>query len=387
MDKKIEEKINLSKDDFKENFGSTKEFTVGIEEEFQIIDPDSYELISKYNLLYESAGDWFKKKIQHELFESEIETVTPVCDDVKEAKKQVILNRKSLKELADKNKSKIAAAGTHPFSKWQSQSVTDSEYYQRLLDNLQWIARQNIVFGQHVHVGIGDADKAIHIMNALRTYLPHFLALSVNSPFWEGIITGLKSTRAQIFTRSFLRKGIPPAFSNWNDYIEFEMALVKTNCIKTRGEIWWDIRPHRIYGTLEVRICDVQTKVDDCITLAALIQATIIKLSRLYDEGLRLWAHSAALLDENKWRAIRYGLKGKFIDLEKKEEITTLKAIEDLLKFTEDVVKDLSLGEEIKGVERIIEKGTGAERQLEEYHKTKDFKKLMEYLARETFIY
>ncbi|MBI4743515.1 MAG: carboxylate-amine ligase [Actinobacteria bacterium] len=384
---KVEEKINLSKDDFKENFGSTKEFTIGIEEEFQIIDPESYELTPGYKLLHQSATDWFKKKLQSELFASEIETVTPVCETIKEAREQVISNRKALKKLADENNFKIAAAGTHPFSKWRTQSVTDSEYYQRLLDNLQWVIRQNVVFGQHVHIGIGDANKAILIMNALRTYLPHFLALSVNSPFWEGFSTGLKSTRAQIFTRSFLRKGIPPVFNNWDEYIEFEMNLVKTNCIKTRGEIWWDIRPHRVYGTLEVRVCDVQIKVDDCIALAALIQATIVRLSQLYEEGADLWAHPASLLDENKWRAIRYGLDGKVIDIEKKEEITTVKAIEDLLNFIENTVKELSLEEEIKGISRIIDKKTGAERQLEEYHKAGDFKELMEYLSRETFIY
>ncbi len=367
-------------------YGSTKEFTIGIEEEFQIIDSRSYALVSAAEELFSYASEELKKRLQHELIQAEIEINTDICENISQAREDIISMRNRVIELAKQRGYFLGSTGTHPFSRWQDQKITEMPYYQRLVNELQWLARQNNSFGQHVHIGVGDPEKAIQVINALRSYLPHLLALSTNSPFWQGEFTGLKSTRAQIFNRSFLRKGIPPIFKNWAEYIEFEDTLRKTGCIHERGEIWWDVRPHRDYGTIEVRICDVQMRVDECITLAALVQALIYKLSQYFEEGRTMLKESKELIDENKWRALRHGIQGTFIDISTKSEIPAKDAIKQLIDFVGEAAQQLGSAKELSYIEKWLStEGSGADRQLEIYKKTRSLKDVMSYVVKESF--
>lgn len=370
---------------FDHKYGSTKEFTIGIEEEFQIIDSETYGLVSVAEELFSHAPKELLRFLQHELIQAEIEINSAICENISQAREDITSTRKRIIELAKQRGYLLGATGTHPFSRWQDQKITEKAYYQRLVNELQWLARQNNSFGQHVHIGVGGPEKAIQIINALRSYLPHLLALSTNSPFWQGELTGLKSTRAQIFTRSFLRKGIPPVFRDWASYIEFEDTLKQTGCIQERGEIWWDVRPHRNYGTIEVRICDVQMRVDECIALAALIQALIYKLSRFYEEGREMLVEDKDLIDENKWRALRHGIQGKFINANKKCEIPIRDAIKELIEFISEEACQLGSERELDYLEKWYSKGSGADRQLEIYKETQSLKEVMHFVVEESF--
>lgn len=367
------------------NYGSSKEFTIGIEEEFQIVDPQTFSLVSVVEEIFAHAPEDLLPRIQHELIQAQIEINTGICENVSEARTDITSTRKKIKELVEGRGYLLAATGTHPFSRWQDQKITEKPYYLRLVGELQWWARQNNSFGQHVHVGVGDPEKAIQVINALRSYVPHLLALSSNSPFWQGEATGLKSTRAQIFNGSFLRKGIPPIFANWREYIDFEDTLEQTNCIEERGQIWWDIRPNRTYGTIEMRICDVQMQVEETITLAALTQALVRKLSKMYEEGRELLVEPKGLIDENKWRAMRYGLEGKFIDPARKSESLITDFLKRLLEMLQEETEELGSQKEFAYLENRLSQGTGADRQLEFYKRDNDLRELMGYVVEESF--
>jgi carboxylate-amine ligase len=374
----------LSTDDHR--YGSSKEFTIGIEEEFQLIDLENFSLASVVDEILAHAPQDLLPRLQHELIQAEIEINTGICENVSEARADIVSTRKRIRELVMERGYLLAATGTHPFSRWQDQKITEQPYYLRLVGELQWWARQNNSFGQHVHIGVNSPEKAIQIINALRSYVPHLLALSTNSPFWQGEATGLKSTRAQIFNGSFLRKGVPPIFRDWREYIELEDTLEQTNCIRERGEIWWDIRPNRTYGTIEMRICDVQMRVDETIALAALIQALIRRFSKIYEEGRRLHVQPKDLIDENKWRAMRYGLAGKFIEPESKSEILTTDSLKRLFQWLGQEIDELGSAREFAYLEsRVSEKATGADRLLKFYAGNKDFRELMRYVVEESF--
>jgi carboxylate-amine ligase len=367
-------------------YGSSKEFTIGIEEEFQLIDREDFSLVSVVEEIFAHAPEDLLPRLQHELIQAEIEINTGICENISEARADIISTRKRIRELVEKRGYLLAATGTHPFSRWQDQKITEKPYYLRLVGELQWWARQNNSFGQHVHIGIGNPEKAIQIINALRSYVPHLLALSTNSPFWQGEATGLKSTRAQIFNGSFLRKGIPPVFKSWSEYIEFEDTLEQTNCIRERREIWWDVRPNRTYGTIEMRICDVQMRVDESIALAALVQALIRRLSKMYEEGRELLVEQKGLIDENKWRAMRYGLVGRLIEPSTKSESLITDSLKRLFEWLEDEIEELGSAREFAYLEnRLSERVTGADRQLELYARNKDFPELMHYVVEESF--
>jgi glutamate---cysteine ligase / carboxylate-amine ligase len=245
------------------------------------------------------------------------------------------------------------------------------------------VARANLIFGLHVHVGVEDREVAIHLMNAARYFLPHILALSTNSPFWLGMDTGLKSYRCKVFDK-FPRTNIPDYFPSWGEYDSFVKLLIKTNCIDNAKKIWWDIRPHPNFPTLEFRICDVPLRADETLAIAALIQATIAKLYKLHaaNQGFRLYRR--ALIMENKWRALRYGLEGKLIDFGKQTEVPVRDLIYEYLTFIEDVVDELGSRQHINYIHRILEMGTGADRQLRVYRETGDLKKVVDYMIEET---
>ncbi len=360
-----------------------KLFTLGIEEEFQIIDPETRELRSHIQQILEDGKSILKESAKPEMHQSVVEMGTGVCGDVKQARKEVNELRKNLTGLADSKKLKIAAAGTHPFSDWKTQEITDNPRYHNIVTDMQQVARANLIFGLHVHIGVDDRETAMHIMNAARYFLPHIFALSTNSPFWVGRNTGFKSYRSKIFDR-FPRTGIPDHFTSLSEYDNYIKLLIKTNCIDDAKKIWWDIRAHPYFETLEFRICDIPMRIDETIALTALCQAVVAKLYKLIKQNLGFRLYRRLLINENKWRAARYGISGKLIDFGKKEEIEAKILIGELLEFVDDVLDDLGSREEINYIYKILENGTGADRQLAVWEETKDMKKVVDYIVQET---
>ncbi len=363
--------------------GNNKLFTIGIEEEFQIIDPETRELRSHIQQILEDGKSILKESAKPEMHQSVVEMGTGVCGDIKQAHKEVNELRKNLTGLADSKNLKIAAAGTHPFSDWKTQEITDNPRYHNIVTDMQQVARANLIFGLHVHIGVDDRETAMHIMNAARYFLPHIFALSTNSPFWVGRNTGFKSYRSKIFDR-FPRTGIPDHFTSLSEYDNYIKLLIKTNCIDDAKKIWWDIRAHPYFETLEFRICDIPMRVDETIALAALCQAVVAKLYKLIKQNLGFRLYRRLLINENKWRAARYGISGKLIDFGKKEEIEAKILIGELLEFVDDVLDDLGSREEINYIYKIMENGTGADRQLAVWEETNDMKKVVDFIVQET---
>ena len=285
--------------------------------------------------------------------------------------------------LAKENNLRLASAGTHPFADWRVQEIYPDERYHNIVEDMQLVARANLIFGLHVHVGVEDRETAIHLMNHARYFVPHILALSTNSPFWLGMNTGLKSYRCKVFDK-FPRTNIPDYFPSWGEYENFINLLIKTRCIDNAKKIWWDIRPHPFFNTLEFRVCDIPMRVDESIALAALIQATVAKLYKLYsaNQGFRLYRR--ALIMENKWRAARYGLNGSLIDFGKQSEVPVRDLIQEYLAFVDDVVDELDSREELNYIHTIMEMGTGADRQIKVFEQSGDLKKVVDFIIEET---
>jgi glutamate---cysteine ligase / carboxylate-amine ligase len=317
------------------------------------------------------------------MIQSMIEVGTGICNDVKEARADITNLRGIVAGLARKQGLEIVAAGTHPFSHWQDQKIFDNERYELIVEENQIIARSLLTFGLHVHVGIADPDRAIHIMNAVRYMLPHMLALSTSSPFWVGKDTGLKSYRSEVFTR-MPRTGIPDHFESNSAFQRYVELLIKTGCIDDGKKIYWDVRPHPFFPTLEFRICDIPTRVDDTIAIAALFQALVAKFNRLLDQNLTFRLHHKMLIEENKWRAVRYGLDGKMIDFGKDKEVPIRDLIRELLEFVDDVIDDLGSRKEIEHIHTILERGTSADEQLRVWQETGDIKSVVDHLIEMT---
>lgn len=358
-------------------------FTLGIEEEFQVIDPETRELRSHLAEMFAEGEERMGEQIKREMHQPVIEVGTNICADMREARREVTKLRTEIVRLARANGLRIAAAGTHPFTHWSNVEITDHERYAKLIYDLQMVARANLIFGLHVHVAVEDPDTRIHIMNAVRYFLPHVFALSVNSPFWCGTNTGWKSYRAKVFER-FPRTGIPDYFGSAAEYEDFVKTLVVTGCIDNAKKIWWDVRPHPFFPTLEYRICDVPMRIDETLCFAALFQALTYKLYRLYsrNQGWRLYRRS--LIAENKQRAARWGIGGKLIDLGKRVELPTESLLQELLAFIDDVVDDLGSREEVNYVYEIVQRRTGADRQLEVYEQTGSLQAVVDYICNET---
>ena len=359
-------------------------FTIGIEEEYQTVDPVSRDLRSHIQSeILEKGKVLLQEKVKAELHQAVVEVGTSVCKNIKEAKAEVKALRQNMIKLARDNGLRLASAATHPFADWRVQEITPDDRYKNIVEDMQLVARANLIFGLHVHIGVEDRETAIHMMNHARYFLPHILALSTNSPFWLGMNTGLKSYRCKVFDK-FPRTNIPDYFPSWGEYDNFIKLLIKTNCIDNAKKIWWDIRPHPFFNTLEFRICDIPMRVDETIALAALIQATVAKLYKLYtaNQGFRLYRR--ALLMENKWRAARYGLDGKLIDFGKQKEVPARDLIHEYLDFVDDVADELDSREELNYIREILEMGTGADRQLRVFQKTGDLKQVVDYIIEET---
>ncbi|HVH87393.1 MAG TPA: carboxylate-amine ligase [Terriglobales bacterium] len=362
----------------------TPSFTIGIEEEYQTIDPETRDLRSHiHGEIIEKGKRLMQERVKAEMHQSVVEVGTGVCKNIKEAKQDIRKLRHQMINLARENGLLLAAGATHPFADWRVQEIYPDERYLKVVEDLQLVARANLVFGLHVHVGIEDRETTIHLMNQARYFLPHLLALSANSPFWLGMKTGLKSYRCKVFDK-FPRTNIPDTYSSFSEFENFVNLLIKTKCIDNAKKIWWDIRPHPFFNTLEFRVCDIPMRLDETIALAALIQATIAKLYKLHsrNQGFRMYGRS--LIMENKWRAARYGLDGKLIDFGKETEVNERDLIHEYLEFVDDVLDELDSRAEANYVHEILKNGNGAERQLKIYEQTGDLKKVVDYMVEET---
>lgn len=342
------------------------QFTLGIEEEFQIVDPRTRELRSHVVEILEEGVMLLGEQIKPEMIQSMVEVGTGICRNIEEARADITNLRSVISSLARKNGLVIIAASTHPISRWQDQKIFDDERYELLVQELQTVARSLLIFGLHVHVGVPDRDRQIHIMNAARYFLPHVLALTTSSPFWMAHNTGLKSYRSEIF-KQFPRTDIPDHFDSYVSFQRYIDLLIKTGCIDNGKKIWWDVRPHPFFPTLEFRVCDIPTRVDDTIAIAALFQAIVAKLSTLIEKNLGFRLYRRLLIQENKWRAVRYGLDGSMIDFGKQKEVPTRDLIHELLDFVDDVVDPLGSRKEIEHIHTIMQRGTSADEQLEVY--------------------
>src|SRR6202162_1730375 len=360
-------------------------FPLGIEEEFQIIDPETRELRSHIQQILADGKVLLKEHVKPEFHQSVVELGTEICRDIRAAREQVIELRSELASIAEMAGLKIASAGTHPFSHWMDQLISPDERYVTILNDMQQIARANLIWGLHVHVGIPDREEAIDVMNQARYFLPHLYALSVNSPFWLGQNTGLKAYRQMIFER-FPRTGIPDAFESLSEYDDYLKLLVSTNCIDNAKKIWWDIRLHPFFDTIEFRICDAQSRVDDTIALAGLMQAIVSKLQKLRRQNVTFRSYPRRLIDENRWRASRYGLDCKFIDFGRGCEVDERELLHEMLEFISTEVSELGLQNEIEHVEKILREGTGADRQLRAWERSGgDLKAVVDQIVDETY--
>jgi glutamate---cysteine ligase / carboxylate-amine ligase len=358
--------------------------TIGVEEEYQTIDPVTRDLRSHIGSEIIAKGKTLlKEHVKAEMHQSVIEVGTGICKDVKEAAREIKQLRTEIVKLCTANNLRLAASGTHPFADWRNQEIYPDERYQIIVNDMKMVARANLIFGLHVHIGVEDRETAIHLMNAARYFLPHILALSTNSPFWLGMDTGLKSYRCKVFDK-FPRTNIPDYFTSYGEYESFVNLLIQTNCIDDAKKIWWDIRLHPHFPTLEFRICDVPMRVDETIALVALIQATVAKLYKLHaaNQGFRLYRR--ALIMENKWRAVRYGIDGKLIDFGKRIEVPVRDLIYEYLHFIDDVVDELDSRHEVNYIHRILDSGTGADRQLRIFQETGQLTKVVDYIVYET---
>lgn len=359
------------------------QFTLGIEEEYQVIDPETRELTSHEQKIVEMADRYMNDQVKAEMHQAVVEVGTKICKDIEEARVEIKHLRKTISGLAGELGLRIGAAGTHPFSAWQKQLLTPHPRYNEIINELQDTARSNLIFGLHVHVGIDDRAMGLHIANSIRYFLPHIYALSTNSPFWEGRNTGFKSFRTKIFDK-FPRTGIPDYFESVAEYDDYINLLIKTRCIDNAKKIWWDIRVHPFYPTIEIRICDIPLTADETIAIAALIQALVAKLYKLRQSNLNFMIYKRFLVNENKWRASRYGIDGKLIDFGQEMEVNTRMLIQEILEFVDDVVDDLGSRDAINYIQTILERGTGADRQIQIYEETGSLEKVVDFIIDQT---
>ncbi|HEX5927261.1 MAG TPA: carboxylate-amine ligase [Baekduia sp.] len=361
-----------------EHHFSGPSYTIGIEEELMIVDAGSYELVNAIESLLEDAGaaDTTAGEIKPELMESVLEIATRPAVNTAEAGRQLRALRHQVHEIAARRGLAIGSAGTHPFALWEDQRIASRQRYRELVNALRFVARQELIFGLHVHVGLDDPDKAIHVANGMRVHLPVLLALSANSPFWRGDGTGMASTRLPIF-RAFPRVGVPPSYRDWADYERQIEFMVSSGVMEDYTYLWYDVRPHPKLGTVEIRACDAQTRVEHTLGLAALIQAMVKELAEHFDEGKQLGEYPWQMLDENRWLAARHGLGGELVDLPTNERVATKALAQRLLDRLRDHAQDLGSVAELEGIEDLLARGNGAARQVVVYEANHDLREVM----------
>ncbi len=361
----------------------TPSLTVGIEEEYQIIDPVTRDLTPGFDALVQSA-DAQLADVKAELHQCQVEIGTKVCESIGELRSELVKLRGLVIKAAGEHGLTIASAGTHPFSNWMSMGMTPKERYLGVKSELQDLAHRLLIFGTHVHVGIEDPEFRIDCLNAARYILPHILCLSTSSPFWFGRNTGLHSYRSIVF-KNFPRTGVPRILNGWGDYADLVDTLQRTRSIPDGSKVWWDVRPHHQYPTLEFRVCDVNTRVDEAVCIAAIVQAVVAKMWKLRRDNMTFRVYASDLIEENKWRAVRWGLGGKLIDFGKKEELPTSVLIRELIEwFLDDMLDELGTRKEVEYAFRILKEGSSSQRQLATYARTKDLRAVVDQLIRET---
>ena len=348
--------------------------TIGVEEEYQIIDPETRGLSAFVQQMIDDSKLVLGEQVKPEFMQSQIEVGSKICDDISEVRAEITRLRRIVNDIARKNGRTIVAASTHPFSRWEEQPITDGERYRDLERDTQMVGRRMLIFGMHVHIGFGTTPEArelmIDVQNQLRYFLPHLLALTTSSPFWHGHDTGLKSYRSIIF-ENMPRTGIPPIFSSYQDFLSFLGIFDQAGALGKRSDgkadytkLWWDARPQEDFGTLEVRVSDICTKIDEAVALAAMIQALMAKLIKLRQNNQSWRVYRTEFISENKWRAVRYGLDGHLIDFGKLKSVPMRDLAAEMLEFVDDVVDDLGSRQEIEYIHTLIQEGTSADRQL-----------------------
>jgi glutamate---cysteine ligase / carboxylate-amine ligase len=362
-----------------ENFTSTG-YTVGIEEELMICDGETFGLVNAIETLLEDSA---AGEIKPELMESVLEISTDPCASVAEAGAQLTALRRRVCQTASERALAIGSAGTHPFAMWEDQRIVARPRYRDLIDALRFVARQELIFGMHVHVGLDDPEKAIHVANGMRVHVPVLLALSANSPFWRGDASGLMSTRMPIF-RTFPRVGIPPSYKDWADYERRIGFMVESGVMEDPTYLWYDVRPHPKFGTIEIRACDSQTRVEHTVGLAALIQAMVKELAEHFEAGTPLSDYPYEMLDENKWLAARHGLDGELVDLPSADRVTTKELARRLLDRLREHAQDLGAEGELDAVEDLLARGTGAHRQRVVFEANRDLREVMAEIVQAT---
>jgi carboxylate-amine ligase len=343
------------------NYGNSAPFTLGVEEELQLVNAESFELTSRYAEVFGEAAR-SDERIKAELLQSTVEVATKPARTVGEAIAEARELRRRAHDEAKESGVAVISAGTHPFSRYEHQEVTDEPRYADLVESLQWAVARQLIFGLHVHVGLESAQQAIAVANALRTWLPELLAASANSPFWHGRDTGLGSTRSKVFD-TMPRSGIPPAFASFE---EFELLVdrgVRTGSWDDYTFIWWDLRPHPRLGTIEIRICDAQTRLENTAVLVALVQSLAATLAERYEREGTLPIQPRPLIEENKWRAARFGLEATLVDLERDEERPATEALRALADIAAPAAKRLGCQDELGLLEALLKRGDGAHEQ------------------------
>ncbi len=358
------------------------DFTIGIEEELMILDPESFELSNAIERLLEDNDErsplppGIAGEIKPELMESVLEISTAPCRDLEEAGTQLRALRRGVRQLAERRNLTVASAGTHPFAMWEDQRIVARPRYREIVNALRFVARQELIFGMHVHVGLDDPEKAIHVSNGMRVHLPILLALSANSPFWRSDATGLESVRTPLF-RAFPRVGIPPMYRDWSDYERRISFMVDSGVIEDYTYLWYDVRPHPNFGTVEVRVMDAQTRVEHTLGIAALVQAMVKELAEHYDAGKQLSEYPYEMLDENKWLAARHGLEGALIDLPSSRTVATRALVRRVCDRMRAHARELGGADALEAIDDLLERGNGARRQLVVYEANQDLREVI----------
>jgi carboxylate-amine ligase len=360
-------------------------FSLGIEEEFQLVRRNTGELCSCAQSVLEKSAPYFEKNIKPEMLQSMVEFVSDILPDITAARRELYTSRALLSRLAEEEGLALVSAGTHPTASWREQVRTEHERYFDIEEEYQDVGRSILIFGLHVHVGIEDKELSLTIMNQVRTWLPQLLAISSNSPFWNGRMTGLKSYRSVVWKR-FPRSGMPELFLSRSHFDQYVQHLVEMECIDNGKKIWWDIRPHPFFDTLEFRVCDMPATIEDTLALAALCQALVAKLAQLNEHGKEVPALRRDYIEENKWRAMRYGLDAEVLDFVQHRRLSMRDSIQEMLDFVDDVVDELGSRYEMNYLRALLAmpQGTGADRQIAVYQESRDVQKVNQFLMEQT---
>jgi carboxylate-amine ligase len=363
----------------------TNHFTLGIEEEFQLVDGQTGELCSCIERVLERCEPYFEEKLKPEMLQSTIELVSDILPDIAAARSELYVARSLLSRLLLQEGQALVSAGTHPGASWEQQEITQRERYQELVAEYQDVARSVLIFGLHVHVAIPSQEMAVTVMNQARTWLPHLLAFSSNSPFWHGRMSGIKSYRSVVWKR-FPRSGMPEVFNSLQHFDRYVQDLIDMQCIDNAKKIWWDMRPHPFFNTVEFRICDMPATVEDTLSIAALCQALVAKLVWLNEHGQSVPVLARDYIEENKWRAMRYGLDAEVIDFTQRRLLSMRDSIRELLVFVDDVVDDLGSRREMEHIHAVLDDpiGTGADQQIAIFRKTGDINEVRQFLVEQT---